>query len=182
MARIVVCKECGEEKPHCAKGLCRACYDHQHHETHQEKRREATRRWNEVHKEERRGYKRQYRADHKAELSEHGRQWYEAHRAERCDYNCQWRKANPDKNRKGTQRYRALKAGLPATLTEAQWQEILEEHGHACAYCGAAGVLLEQEHVIPVTRGGGYVKDNIVPACSPCNRRKGTKTAEEFMA
>jgi len=78
-------------------------------------------------------------------------------------------------------RRRALMARLPATLTAEQWQEILEEYDYKCAYCGRGDVPLEQEHKMPVSRGGGYTKDNIVPACRACNLRKGTKTSDEFL-
>jgi hypothetical protein len=52
--------------------------------------------------------------------------------------------------------------------------------GHACAYCAASDVGLEVEHVIPWSRGGSNDITNLVPACKPCNRRKGTRTAAEF--
>ena len=146
-------------------------------------------------------YHAQYHAEHRVELNERRREryaahhereiershhYYVAHREERGEYSRQyfgrWAKANPDKRRRNEHRRRARMANLPATLTTEQWQEILESYGHACAYCGATGVPLEQEHMIPVSRGGGYTAANIVPACGPCNSRKGTKTAEEFMA
>lgn len=100
------------------------------------------------------------------------------------DYYRQWYQANLEQARaNGRIRYhrrQARIAKLPHTLTQEQWQEILEEYGHACAYCGRGDVPLEQEHKVPVTRGGGYTRENIVPACVSCNRRKGTKTAEEL--
>lgn len=61
---------------------------------------------------------------------------------------------------------------MPATLTESEWHGILEYFGHACAYCLRTDRPLTQEHVIPVSRGGGYTADNIVPACGPCNSCK----------
>ena len=67
------------------------------------------------------------------------------------------------------------------TLTWKQWQEILVQYNHACVYCGATGVKLEQDHVIPIIprdqsiKGGDHVKENIVPACRRCNARKSNK-------
>jgi 5-methylcytosine-specific restriction endonuclease McrA len=72
-------------------------------------------------------------------------------------------------------------AALPATLTPEQWVETLEFFNYRCAYCGTDSGNLHQEHMIPLSRGGGYTKGNIVPACAVCNGRKGTKTAEEFL-
>jgi 5-methylcytosine-specific restriction endonuclease McrA len=34
------------------------------------------------------------------------------------------------------------------------------------------GLKLTQEHVIPVSRGGGTTAENIVPACGKCNSSK----------
>jgi 5-methylcytosine-specific restriction endonuclease McrA len=72
-------------------------------------------------------------------------------------------------------RRRARKKGLPATLTTEQWKAILAAYRHRCAYCGKKESKkrpLTQDHVIPVSRGGGTTPDNIVPACTPCNSRK----------
>lgn len=50
-----------------------------------------------------------------------------------------------------------------------------------CQYCGDqfSTTDLTFEHVIPVSKGGGTDWDNVVPACSPCNHRKGHKTLKE---
>lgn len=70
---------------------------------------------------------------------------------------------------------------LPHDLTDTEWEVILDVFSHQCAYCdsdtwpGLPKPKLCQEHVIPVNNGGGYTIDNIVPACTSCNSRKGTK-------
>jgi hypothetical protein len=48
---------------------------------------------------------------------------------------------------------------------------IFDAWGHRCAYCD--GVAQSLDHVIPKARGGATVPTNLVPACLPCNRRKG---------
>lgn len=57
---------------------------------------------------------------------------------------------------------------------------LLEKWGRRCAYCGAAGVPLQVEHIIPRSRGGSDRISNLTLACEPCNSTKGTRTAEEF--
>lgn len=48
-----------------------------------------------------------------------------------------------------------------------------------CWYCGIDHTaIFEQEHQLPITRGGFGPGD--VWACRPCNRLKGTATVEEF--
>ncbi len=75
--------------------------------------------------------------------------------------------------RTGYMTYRARKRGLPATLTLDEWEDILFLFDHRCAYCMGVDLKLEQDHFIPVSKGGGYTLDNIVPACRPCNATKG---------
>lgn len=70
-----------------------------------------------------------------------------------------------DKERRKRQRY-----NIPAPV----WQGILAAFGYRCAYCGADDLRLEREHRVPRAKGGSDDESNIVPACGPCNRRKGT--------
>jgi 5-methylcytosine-specific restriction endonuclease McrA len=55
----------------------------------------------------------------------------------------------------------------------AKWQR-------QCAYCQTSGVPLQVEHLVPKSRGGSDRASNLVIACDACNKRKGTRTAEEF--
>lgn len=57
-------------------------------------------------------------------------------------------------------------------VTRRSWrQRIFEAWEHRCAYCSAPAQSLD--HVWPKARGGLTVATNLVPACLPCNRRKG---------
>ena len=51
--------------------------------------------------------------------------------------------------------------------------------GWRCVYCGTTGGRLTLDHVIPRSRGGDSVWENVVTACAPCNLRKGDRTLEE---
>ena len=57
---------------------------------------------------------------------------------------------------------------------------LLEKWGRRCAYCGATGVALQVEHLIPKTRGGSDRVSNLTIACAGCNQAKGKRTAAEF--
>lgn len=57
---------------------------------------------------------------------------------------------------------------------------LLEKWGRKCAYCGAVGVPLEVEHIIPKSRGGSNRVSNLTIACTGCNKDKDDQTAEEF--
>jgi 5-methylcytosine-specific restriction endonuclease McrA len=56
-------------------------------------------------------------------------------------------------------------------LTDAQWVTLQAAWG-GCAYCGAPGEPLQRDCVLPISRGGRYTLDNVVPACRSCNASK----------
>lgn len=78
------------------------------------------------------------------------------------------------------QRRRAKQKGLTANFTQRDWREAKRFFNNRCAYCGREAEL-HQEHFIPVSKGGGYTKNNIVPACKSCNSRKGNIEPEYFL-
>ena len=50
--------------------------------------------------------------------------------------------------------------------------------GYRCAYCGSSG-RLTLDHVVPRSRGGDSVWENVVTSCAPCNLRTGNRLPEE---
>ena len=59
---------------------------------------------------------------------------------------------------------------------------LLAKWGRTCAYCDAANVPLNIDHVHPRSRGGSNRVSNLVPACVPCNESKDDRLVEEFLA
>lgn len=47
---------------------------------------------------------------------------------------------------------------------------VFARDGSRCQYCGAAADSID--HVVPRSRGGEHVWENVVAACRPCNARK----------
>lgn len=75
---------------------------------------------------------------------------------------------------------RAREREIENTLTAGEWQGILDYYGNACVYCGicfSSEVPPTQDHVIPISRGGHNILENVVPACRPCNSRKGNRVS-----
>lgn len=62
-------------------------------------------------------------------------------------------------------------AASGSDLTDAEWLRILDAWAR-CAYCGADGVALQRDCVLPISHGGRYTLDNVVPACRSCNASK----------
>ena len=58
-------------------------------------------------------------------------------------------------------------------LTASEWEELRAAWG-GCAYCGVTGTALQKDCVQPISRGGRYTLDNVVPACASCNASKHT--------
>ena len=48
-----------------------------------------------------------------------------------------------------------------------------------CQYCGTDSGKLTLDHVVPRSRGGESVWENVVTSCAPCNLRKGDRTLDE---
>lgn len=57
-------------------------------------------------------------------------------------------------------------------LTAEQWEAIRAAWG-GCAYCGATDRPLQRDTMLPISRGGRYTLENVVPACGSCNASKG---------
>lgn len=180
--KIRPCSKCGEMKPHHSNGLCTKCYGKQRTSTDDFKiraakyMREKRKRFPDFFKLfDRKRHQTQSRLEwkHKYEQKEHVK---EKKRAYIKEYN----KQNKDKRDNWGHARRSRVRGLPHDLTVAEWNEIVESHNHCCHYCGNHSDALQREHKIPVSRGGGFTKENIVPACPTCNYRKNKMTDKEF--
>jgi len=89
------------------------------------------------------------------------------------------RPARTRKARAARRRSRRV-AASGSDLTAEQWQAILDAWA-ACAYCGAAGAALQKDCVLPISRGGRYTIDNVVPACRSCNTSKCNEEVTSWM-
>jgi hypothetical protein len=60
-------------------------------------------------------------------------------------------------------------------LTQSQRFEILKRDKFTCRYCGRKSpeVILEVDHIFPVSKGGTNDPANLVSSCYDCNRGKG---------
>ena len=62
-------------------------------------------------------------------------------------------------------------ASVEHDLTDQQWAALQTAWG-GCAYCGATDRPLQRDCVLPLSRGGRYTVQNVVPACPSCNTSK----------
>ena len=75
------------------------------------------------------------------------------------------------------------KTNPPNSHTEQEWQKKFFAMGAVCHYCHKPLTLKEatRDHRTPKCRGGSSRIWNIVPACLPCNQKKGWRTEAEFL-
>lgn len=71
-------------------------------------------------------------------------------------------------------------AGQRALMTARLRNHIKERDNHTCRNCGVSvaaepHLLLEVDHILPVSRGGLSVPENLQTLCWKCNRSKGAK-------
>lgn len=77
-------------------------------------------------------------------------------------------------------KFKKSTAGQRALMTSKLRQKIKERDGFTCKKCGASvekepNLLLEIDHIIPVSKGGLTTEDNLQTLCWRCNRSKGAK-------
>lgn len=81
-----------------------------------------------------------------------------------------------------TVKFKQSVAGQRALMTSKLRQQIKERDHFTCRQCGVSlsdepHLLLEIDHIVPVSRGGLTTEDNLQTLCWRCNRSKGAKTA-----
>ena len=72
-----------------------------------------------------------------------------------------------------------LKRGEIVWSTSVHEWVLEMENPNACIYCGAAEQLTT-EHMLPRSRGGEDVFDNVVRVCKSCNSSKGARALYEW--
>ena len=77
-----------------------------------------------------------------------------------------------------------LHTGRAWDVTRAEWENlrnaIFSRDKYVCQYCGKKIHHPDCDHVVPISKGGKSVLDNLVTACPFCNRSKGSKSLQEW--
>lgn len=102
-----------------------------------------------------------------------------------------WAKRNPEMSRAQKMRWKSLnyekylqikrddqrkrKYNLRSgKIDVADWNKMLAENNYSCVHCGAQDDIT-QDHIIPLSKGGLNVIENIQPLCRSCNSKKRDK-------
>ena len=74
--------------------------------------------------------------------------------------------------------YQKTKKYQREIMTDSLRYDVLKRDGYKCQICGASvsdGAKLEVDHIIPISKGGKSVMDNLQTLCMSCNRGKSDK-------
>lgn len=179
-----VCSKCGEEKDESdftnGKNQCKECkrkYDVEYREKNKEKLKAQRKKYDEEHKECRKEYIKNY---------------CKLNREKITDYYRTYRKIKPEKEKEAQRKYAKTENGKlkearvkhnrrsnsnksPCTLTTIQWKKILESQGNKCAICGKRFCKSRpptKDHIVPLSKGGGFTFENVQALCRSCNSSK----------
>lgn len=152
---------------------------------------------------------------HRDQIRQYTQAYYKDHAEERREYSRNYRLMYPDKVRQTNARSRRPKKyyarhniwstasnlrrrtrirALAHDFTAADWEHALNYFDHSCAVCGKREdfwTVLAADHWLPVVKGGGTTKQNIVPLCHArkgvpagepcCNHAKAAKDPEAWL-
>lgn len=137
-------------------------------------------------------YKRRWKERYTSNLEfvarhrERSKEYYNEHSAERMSYIREYRRANPEKvslwSRVSSANRRSRLLRAEGSLKGYDVFSAIQSQQGRCRYCGRSlyNTIYEIDHVIPLSRGGSNLPDNLVVACRPCNRSKQSKTPSEW--
>ena len=170
---------------------CKREYDKQYQLQNKEKQNNWNKAYRERNPEKTKAYRNKYRQEHRVEVLEYTREYYKKNSKRIQENNARTRKPETPEQRRArydtykensrirVHKYLAKKKSLEATLNKNEWNDCVKFFEHKCAYCGAEAKLV-REHFVPVFSGGGFTKENIVPACQKCNNSKRAKDFFEW--
>ena len=96
--------------------------------------------------------------------------------------------ADPDRRRAYARSYyrapeqRKKMAGACRAYRARQREALFDAIGRVCVYCDQPlpTRALTVDHKLPRSRGGNGDRANLVPACGPCNKKKGARSFDDF--
>lgn len=139
-----------------------------------ERVRELNREFYEANQEERKAYHRQYRKDNPDYFRKKMEEFHQQHPSYHRDYMREWARANPDKRAEKDNKRRAFKMGKTSSFSAREWADLKARYNYTCLRCGRREpeIKLTADHVVPISKGGAGMIDNIQPLCGSCNTAK----------
>jgi hypothetical protein len=119
---------------------------------------EARRKYQEEHIEQIAEYKKAWTKANSARIAAAKREYYEGNREEVISRSEEWGKNNLDKVKQfkanNRRKRRAAKNASRGSFTAKEFKALCERYGNRCLSCDVTGVVLEADHIVPLTKGG----------------------------
>lgn len=178
--------------------LCKKCkskVDFEYRQKNKEKIAENDKGYYEANKEKIKEYRLDYYNKNFDKISAKNKEYYEENKEEIKEKTKIYAINNPQKVRKWKKKWqdnnqeylsvkrhirRANKAKTEHSLTLDQWEQCLEFFNYKDAYTGLPMEVISQDHIIPISKGGPYTRDNIVPCEININCSKQDSDMEEW--
>ncbi len=191
------CLDCGKAKSKAWRENNRKRYVEYYTErAKSEKGREYDKRWKKENADKVKEQKKKYRAENKEKIQAYDknrrtdkktretvlqqcRNWKASNKERVKAYNQKYAAEHPEYFRAAAKRRATLTKALVKTLTPEEWENAKLYFG-GCAYCGKQLKKLTKDHFIPLSKGGTYTAENILPSCRSCNSSKSNKSFEEW--
>lgn len=126
-----------------------------------------------------------YFARHSEQHQARTRAYILAHPEKRKRISRTYRANHPDVARRGYCKYRALKQGasIGDTALISEWEKLWrQKRSVICYWCKGRfpGNVCHQDHIVPLSKGGAHVIENLCIACPKCNLSKQAKSPSEW--
>ena len=190
------CEIKGCNRKYFTKELCKKHYGEQYREEHKEYYVKYGKQYRQEHKEEKKKYHidnkehiaikaKLYRENHKEHLAEWNKQYRIDNKEHKREYMKQWLKTPAGKASRKAKRHnrRIALRGLTKAIIQSVYEDNIKKYGTlTCILCNKPIEFSKDslEHLTPLSRGGSNDYDNLGIAHRSCNKRKHTKTMEEW--
>lgn len=192
MSEMKKCSKCGNEYPNTDEYFCKhknykdglSCLCLECKKINNAKRRDKKlknlKRWRDENKERRAEYRKMYYALHGERERKSHKKWLLDNKEKVLAYGRYHKLNNRERYCINEQRRNARKKKLPATFTPEQWERCLEYFEYKDAYTGLPMGTVTQDHFIPLSNGGQYTIDNIIPCDKNINSSKSNNDPFEW--
>ena len=148
-------------------GVCKNCYIdnvHKYEQANHERLYDLRTKWAKKHPDRIKKFQKKSYDNNKQKIMERNKEWY---------------KNNPDWARTKNANIRAKRKLAEGYFSKSEWENCKETFAQKCAYCDER-TKLEIEHVVPLSKGGKHLRENIIPSCRMCNSSKGVSSLSDW--
>lgn len=158
------------------------------------KARASSRAWKKAHAADVAAYDKTWAESNRDQKNQHSRKTRKTHpltpaqKKQAVVRTAAWIKKHPEYKAAINHRRHAQKMGNGGTWTAAEWMTLKRQLGFRCVGCRLPEIKLwclrrrlVPDHIVPLTKGGLNVIENLQPLChgtGGCNNKKGSKTQD----